>query len=391
VATENARIALEELKELAGFWANAGDALSVFLQVRTPSEISHREEVIVIKDKIQQALGSLKGRSPADRSDVQRVLETVGAMKGNGGRAKIIFACNRKKLWREYNLSGEFPTRAEAGPAFVLAPLLAQGQTQKRYCIALADRNRARLLLLEAGNITEHSQVLDEEKQKIRTTGTNKAQLYERRKEEQVRKHFQFLAEHLLHFHEHKDYDCLLVGCRDEMWPEIEAELHPGLKRILVGRFTLDPGLAPAEEIRERAQSIVNRRDREEEERLVESAVGGAASHTLGAVGLHNVIDSLEKGEVRTLLWSAGELWSKHSASLCEDCGHLEVADPMKCALCRGGMRRFAHAGEAVLRHALGRSIEVRRMRWAKLPPPDEIAARLRYRVEVNTPQTLAS
>jgi hypothetical protein len=54
-------------------------------------------------------------------------------------------------------------------------------------------------------------------------------------------------------------------------------------------------------------------------------------------------------------------------------------------------MRPFAHAEEAVLRHALRRSIEVRRIRWAKLPPPDEIAAWLRFRVEANAPQELAS
>jgi hypothetical protein len=378
-----------ELRELAEFWTDSGDALSLYAQVKTPSELSHREEVISAKDRIQQALQ--KGNNSVGRADVQRALETVAEMKGNGGRAKVIFACNREKLWREFDVPGEFAVRAEAGPAFALAPLVAQERTQKRYCIALADRNRARLLLLEGGEIAEHSQVLDEEQEKVRTTGTSKAQIYDRRKEEQVRRHYQFLGSHLLHFFEHKDYDCLMVGCRDEMWPEIEAELHPELKRILVGRFTLDPGMATAEEIRGKAQAIVDQRDQEEEQRLLERAVGGAASRGLGAVGLRDVIDALEKGEVRTLLLPQGELRSWNSASLCENCGHLEANAWAECVFCGGKMRRFADAEEAVLRHALGRSIEVRTMRWVKLPVPDEIAAWLRFRAEVNTPQALAS
>jgi hypothetical protein len=54
-------------------------------------------------------------------------------------------------------------------------------------------------------------------------------------------------------------------------------------------------------------------------------------------------------------------------------------------------MRLFANAEEALLRHALGRSIEVREMHYSKLPMPDRIAAWLRFRAETNTPKALAS
>jgi len=391
VATDNSRFSAVELRELARFWSERADGLSMYLQVKSPSELSHREEIISAKEKMQKAIGSLRGKSGVDRADVERVMETVAEMKGNGGRAKVIFACRREKFWRELNLTGEFPTRVDAGSTFTLAPLLAQEQTQKRYCIALADRNTARLLLLEAGQISEHSRILDEEKEKIRTTGTSKSAHLERHKEEHVKRHYQFLAEHLLRFHEHKDYDCLMIGCRDEMRPDIEAELHSGLKRILVGRFVVDPGLAPAEEIREKAQAIVDRRDREEEAGLVEKAVVGSATKGLGAVGLREVMDALEKGEVRALLLPAGDLGDGQGMSLCDNCGHLEGKEVRACALCSGRMRRFAHGEEALLRHALGRSIEVRRTRWAKLPAPDEIAAWLRFRAEASAPVAVAS
>ncbi len=391
MAAEKPRISLDELKELADFWTDRGDALSMYLQVGTPSELSGREEMILAKEKIRQALGTPKGKSAADRADVQRVMETVAEMKGNGGRAKIIFACNREKMWREYDMPGDYGTRIDVGSTFSLAPLLAQQQTRRRYCIALADRNRARLLLLEAKQIVEHSHVLDEEKDQIRTTGTRKSAHLERKKDEQVRQHFAFLADHLLHFYEHKDYDCLLVGGREEMLPEIEAELHPDLKRILVGRFVVDPGLASLEEVQEKAQAIVDGKDRDDEMRLVEKTLGGAASNGLGAVGLPAVIEALEKGEVRTLLWPNGSRRSARGASLCENCAHLDANDLHACTLCGARMRRFEHAEEALLRHTLGRSIEVRMLHSATLPQPDEIAAWLRFRADLSTAQALAS
>lgn len=390
MATVNSRVSTEELRELAEFWSEQGDAISVYFKVPSASELAHREEPIYAKDKFKEALGALKAGA-AHRADMQRVIETVAEMKGNNGRAKVIFACARQKVWREYDVPGDFGVRIDVGAAFTLAPLIAEQQSRRRYCIALADRNRSRLLLLEAKEIAEHSQVLDEEKEQIRTTGTRKSVHLERKKEEDVRRHFEFLADHLLHFYEHKDYDCLIIGCRDEMGTELEAALHPQIKRILIGRFACDPGFATGEEIQQKAQAIVDAKDREDEERLVERTVGGAAANALGAVGLRAVVEALEKGEVRTLLWANSHAPSERSVSLCSNCGHLEAKADHVCTLCGGAMRHFTDAEEALLRHALGRSIEVRALHTSKLPPPDEIAAWLRFRAEVNTPTAMAS
>lgn len=392
MAIVNAKITLDELRELASFWSEDHDAISVYYKSPAASELAHREEPIFAKDQIKQKLKSLKGMNQADREDMQRILETVSELKGNNGRAKVIFACWSKGIWRELDAPGDFGCRIDVGPNFTLAPLIAQQQGRKRYCIALADRNRARLLLLEAREITEHSQVIDEDdKEKIRTTGTAKSAHLERKKDEQVRRHFTFFAEHLLHFYEHKDYDCLIVGCRDEMWPAIEAELHPSLKQVLVGHFHCDPGIATSEEIQEKAQTLVDEKDRTEEQKLVERTMGGFAANGLGAVGINEVIDALEKGEVRTLLWTSKPDGEQRSASLCENCGHLEGKELHACTLCGAKMRLYHNAEEALLRHALGRSIEVREMHYSKLPMPDRIAAWLRFRAEISTPRALAS
>lgn len=393
MATANLKITLDELQELASFWTDDRDAISVYFKAPERSELGNREEPIFVKDQIKQKLrGTNSAGRSADQADVQRIVDTISGLKGNGGRAKVIFACRSKGLWREFDAPGDFGCRIDLGSNLTLAPLIAQQQSRRRYCIALADRNRARLLLLEAREITEHSQVIDEDdKEKIRTTGASKSAHLERRNEEKARRHFCFIADHLLHFYEHKDYDRLIVGCREEMWPAIEAELHPELKRVLVGRFTCDPGLATRPEIEEKAQALVNEKDRNEEQKLNERTMGGFASNALGAVGIHEVIDALEKGEVRTLLWTSKPDGQQRSASLCENCGHLEAQELRACTLCGAKMRLFDNAEEALLRHALGRSIEVREMHYTKLPMPDRIAAWLRFRAEMSTPQALAS
>jgi peptide subunit release factor 1 (eRF1) len=400
----NYSLTLEEMRALAEFWSDEGQALSVYFQPPIPSDLAHREDLILAKDTLRHKLTSLQGSGRADRADIERVLDTVAELKGNPRRSKVIFACARHKFWREYDVRADFGVRVHVAQGFSIAPLIAEQQGRRRYCIALADRNKARLLLLESREISEHSQVLDEEKEPIRTTGASKSGHLERKKEEKVRQHFAFVAEHLLHFHEHGDYDGLLVGCRDEMWPEIESALHPEIRRILVGRFPIDPGSATCDEISAKAQAIVDENDKRDEIELVDKVVGGAASGGMGAVGLRAVIEALEQGEVRTLLWTPAqdarkvtdEIPTPEAASLlCPNCMHLD-SEPATglarvCTLCGSQMRQFAQPEEAFLRHAVGRSIELRRIMQAKLPPPHQIAARLRFLARHNTAQALAS
>ncbi len=383
------------MRELADFWSEDGDAISVYFQPPLASEMSHREEAIVAKDVLRQKLGALRRSSAVDPDDIERILDSITAMPSNENRSKIVFACARQQFWREYDIRGDFGVRVDVESGFSIAPLIAEQQGRRRYCIALADRNKARLLLLESRELTEHSHVLDEDKEKIRTTGARGSAHLERKNEEKVRQHFAFLADHLLHFHEHGDYDGLLIGCRDEMWPEIEAALHPDVKRVLLGRFATDPGLASGEDILKHAQAIVDERDKHEEQELLNKAMGGAASDGLGAIGLPVVIEALERGEVWTLLWprlrSASEDDERAAAWVCPNCAHLDSGTVTVCSLCGTAMRRYAQPEEALLRQALGRNIEVRMLNHMKLPPPTEIAATLRFLARRNTAEALAT
>ena len=382
----------DELNELASIWSKLDDALSLYFKPGTPSELTHRDEPVRVKEMIQQQLRSLNGNGDTDRGDIKHLLQVISEMQGNHGLTKVIFACKSLGVWHEYELAGDFGVRLDVGHALAVAPLVAEQENRKRYAILLPDRSRARLLLLEARQLIERREALEEgDREKIRTTGARKSVHLERQKEEQAREHFTVVAERLLHFYEHGDFDALLVGCRDETWPEIETHLHENLKRALAGRFHIDPGVATREEIIALAQPIIDRRDRETEEELVEKVIGGALSQRLGVTGLDAVMNALEKGEVRTLVWADRREPSPEGASSCLNCGHIEHGNVPKCELCGAELHWFARDEEALVRHALGRNLEVRFLHYTKLPPPDQIGAWLRFQTQRNPAQALAS
>jgi hypothetical protein len=392
-------IPVENLRQLVDFWTETGDALSLYLCPGKPSDLAHREEPILTKEKIQQVFGSISGQAPGVRSDLARILEVASEIEGNQRQSKVIFACSRANIWHEFDLPPVLPTCLSAGPGFSLAPLAPMLQKPKRYLIVLADRHRGRMLLLEDGQISERTHQLKEERdheaEKIRTTGAGGSRSIERQREELARHHFDVLASQLHHALLRKEFDSLLVGCRDAMWPEIEASFHSDLHRAFQGRFRVDPGLATAEEVRACAEDLIKESERGEMRNLVEAATAGADGDGRGVRGLPAVLRALEQGEVRAILWQPHPNAAGQAAAVCTNCKHIRPGAIESCDLCGQPTHQFLRAEEALIRSVLGRGpghgIELRLIPRSEVPLTEEFSAVLRFRADRNTAQALAS
>src|SRR5437762_12335744 len=140
----------EEIRELAAFQADpkiGAYALSFYFQPNPPQDRSHRGEAILAKDVVRQALKEANGRSKNGslRGDLERVLEIASRLPGQT-RGRAIFACSAQNLWKEFDLP---PTLGTTGvyiqPRLQLKPLAVLLRAQPDLCVAVVDRQRARL------------------------------------------------------------------------------------------------------------------------------------------------------------------------------------------------------------------------------------------------------
>src|SRR6184192_4506700 len=120
-------ITCEDIRELAQFQYNDDDncVLSFYFQPRRPQNKSHREEAILAKDLVREALhGTEKnGKNKCARADLQRILDLAGHLHGNQARAKAVFACGTRDFWREYDLPPQLPgTQLFVNRRFHLSP-----------------------------------------------------------------------------------------------------------------------------------------------------------------------------------------------------------------------------------------------------------------------------
>ncbi len=171
-----------------------------------------------------------------------------------------------------------------------------------------------------------------------------------------------------------------ILGCQDVHRSQLEAQLHPYVSGALLGRFQADLGHITRDEIRTRAEQIVERWQNDRRRELVNQAVSQARSHARGVTGLRRVLRSLELGEVQALL--LGENFQAHAVE-CAGCGHIDAHLVSFCPICGKATQEIVDVGEAILPWVIRRDIE---MFYVKDDPEFDkvgnIAALLRFRSE---------
>ncbi|PYX36245.1 MAG: hypothetical protein DMG81_16500 [Acidobacteria bacterium] len=351
----------EDIRELAAFQADSdGCALSFYFQPRTPQNKSHKEETILAKDLVRQALREAEkhGKDGCARADLDRILEIAGNLHGNQAKAKAVFAAGTKKLWREFDLPPQLPgTQLFVNRRFHLKPLAALLGAQPMLCVALVDRQRGRFFDLRVDELKERSDLFHS-LPRSRTDGYGgyNAGHVERRIANEFNQHYKQVAERLKDELERGVWEKLVIGCHDTNWSEFEAHLHPYVRQRLLGHFPADIGSVTPDEIRENASRMLSESIDRRREKVLHEALSQAKGNARGVTGLRRVLRSLELGEVQTLL--LGENYTARAVE-CTNCGHVDAHMIPVCPVCGKATRELEDVCDAIIPMAIRRDIEL--------------------------------
>lgn len=386
-------ITREIIRDLADFRSPEGDAVTFYYQPETPQDKSHRGEAIRIKDLVKDAMrrAERSGKNGSVKADLQRILDMADNLHGNAGKAKAIFACGSAGLWREADLPASLPeTQLLLNSRFHVSPLTAVNDALEKVCICLVDRSKARFLEMQMDEITEQEGFVDELSRRGRSDGFGgfDAGHAERRVDNEALNHFKRVSERLLERHGKDGCDRLLIGCRDEVWPNFEKTLHPYVKQRLAGRFVVDSATASAEEIRQLANKVLAQFRNERRAELLALVIDEAKANNNGALGLKRVLRSLEMGEIQTLL--IGEGFTAEGVE-CENCGHLDMRMVPTCAACGRATHEVGDITDVLVSRALKFGIEVIHVSAnPSFQNAGSIGALLRFRAERSVGEKLA-
>jgi peptide chain release factor subunit 1 len=392
-------ITREQLNELAQFEDRNSFAFTYYFQPITPRNKAHKEEAILTKDLAREAFRKLetenlegknknKDKFDSARADLDRIVRISHDLlnaRGNGAHAKAVFACSSQNFWREYDLPAQLGgTQLVVNRHFHLKPLAQLLGAFPSLGIVLLDRHRARLFDLRLGEMTEREDFFHPLPRRGRGDGFagydgGHAQ---RRVADEARQHFKTVAEVLKTAIDKGLFEEWILGCQETHWPQIEAQLHPYVLQRLMGRFSAEVGYERMDEIRLQAEHIFKQWQDKRSCDLVRETISQARANARGATGLRRVLQSLEAGEVQTLL--LGENYHAQAVE-CAGCGHLDAHLVNTCPVCGRETRQVVDVAEAILPWVIRRNVE---LFYVKDDPEFDkvgnIAALLRFRSEQN-------
>lgn len=386
----------EELRSLADFECRQPDELAItfYFEPGVPKDKSHREEVIQAKDLVRSTLQELElnGKSRNAVSDLQRILQLAENLHGNQARAKAVFACSGRQFWKEFDIPPTGgATRLFVNRRFHLKSVAPVFSEFPRVWIALVDRQNARFLEIDLDVVREQGTIQNPLPRHGRSDGFGgyDAGHTERHFHDEIRKHFQAVAQALKAGAEKKHFEALVIGCQDVVWPEIESQLHADVRKRILGRFSGEFTAMTTESATEQGRQIVRDALASRHRELLQSALDGARSNGRGATGLRRVLRALEQGEVETIIM--GQNYSARAVE-CTNCRHLDSHLVPYCPVCGRGTRQLDDVCEALVPIAIRNNLGlVLLAENGQLDQVGNIAAVLRFRADQNVNHLIAS
>jgi len=379
-------ITREEIRELAQFKIDQGQAITFYFEPHTPQNKSHREEAILAKELVRNALreSHKNGKGGSLKSDLNRILVLAENLHGNQARAKAVFACGQRNFWREFDLPPQFaPTQLFVNHQFHLKPLAQLVGAQPRLWAAIVDRQRARFFDLRLDELRELEGLF--RTPPVRQGRSDGFSGYDgghsqRRVEDEARHHFKDVAERIKDGLDRGLFEKLIIGCHDTNWRELEAQLHPYVKKLVLGRFSTEVAKLSNDQIREQATRILRESLAHRRHELAREVLDQAKSNGLGVTGLRRVLRSLELGEVQTLL--LGDNF-RHAAVECTGCRHLDAHLVRNCPACGRETRELGDIADAIIPVALCHGLELFYVKDdEEFDKAGNIAALLRFRTD---------
>jgi len=382
-------ITREELRQLADFECRLPGELAVtfYFHPPRPKDKSHREEAIQAKELVRKKLQELDAaaRNRELVADLEHILRLAEGLHGNQARAKAVFACRGRKLWREFDLPpGLWDTTLSVNRRFHLKPLAPIFSQHPRLWVAVLDRHHARFLDIDFDRVVEVGALSNPAPRHGRSDGYagydgGHAQ---RHSDDEVRRHFHAVAEFLKNASGRRQFEALVIGCHDVNWPEVEKQLHPDMQKKILGRFSGEFAAFTNERAASEAARVLRDSIDEHHRSLLSETLDQARSNGRGVTGLRRVLRATEQGEVETIIM-AQEFSAR--AVECMNCRHVDAHLVPYCPVCGRATRKLDDVCEALVPITVRNNIGlVLVARDEVLDRVGNIAALLRFRADQN-------
>ena len=377
-----ATVSWDGLRELAGFRAEKGCAISLYVDL-DPSEAPTATDA---STRINSLLHDGEQRTEANRelardqrealrADLVRIREFFqGDFDRDGARGLALFCAGLDNYWHPLPLADPVADRISVSREFYLAPLVPLVGRGDGALVAFVSRERGDVFRLRAGRLEELAHQFDETPGRHDQGGWSQAR-FQRHIDKLAEDHFRRVAELLDRQIRRLQSPRIVVIAGEENRAEFDDVISNEAKNAIVGWTQAEAHATPAE-LLEAARPILEDWHARQEQNAAdrwreESGRGGRA-----ASGWPATLEAASDGRVELLLFQDG---ADRAAWQCPQCGRVS-AEGGSCPLDGTRMEERDDGLNLAVHQTLAHGGSVLALRHHQdLEPVEGIGALLRY------------
>jgi peptide chain release factor subunit 1 len=253
------------------------------------------------------------------------------------GRALVIFSDSSQDFWWQRDLQVELPTEGRWSQNPWLRPLLEVLEDHDQFGVVLIDKQRARILTVDATGMEQQAEILSDVPNKHATTGTDhimsQTQM-QRDHEHHVQWHVKRVADELATIIDRKKLTRIVIGGPVEAISTFTNELPKRFQQMIIGTISA-PLDANYERLSTELRAIQEKAEQEDEARIVESMITAAMKHDRAVLGIAETLTAIQEQRIYRLVVAKDY---RIEGKECDTC-HVLVADGAeKCFFCAGNL-----------------------------------------------------
>lgn len=233
-----------KIKKLKTYNNSSFEILSVYLgtdSVQSPSGELLLKQFHSLKHK-----GLNKKQRVAFESDIERIEKYLGEYIPLA-RSLIFFSAG-KQLWETVELEFSLAPSLSVGVSPNTDPLIHALHNYSKYLVLLVDRKKARMFIVEQGEIVDQAELIDGHvPQKVKSTSNaisgGEADISFRYNEEMLQHHVDLVARAVAKFTKNNAIHFVIIGGHSEMFKKIIKSLPTSLQDKVLSTFVTEPNI----------------------------------------------------------------------------------------------------------------------------------------------------
>lgn len=322
-------VSMDGLRELAGFRAENGCAISLYLDLDpsvSPTAADVATRVRSLLDAGSKSHGATRGDLPHEvRQGLREDFERLGRFFAtefdrDGAHGLAVFAAGLDNVWSVVPLPMPVADTIRVADDFLLAPLVPLVGRGGGALVAVVNREQGRLYALRNGRLEEIADLTEEAPRRHDQGGWSQAN-YQRHVDKLGHEHYKVVGDELERHFRRLQRPRIAVVCSDDVRPEFTAALSSEVCDAIVGWATAEQHAGPAE-LYAAVVPLLETWRAERESEAVERWREEVGRNGRAAAGWADTLEAASDARVELLLYADGV---RRDAYRCPACGRASA------------------------------------------------------------------